>query len=204
MLRRRSVLLLCCLSLALILLVGQAAPAAAGGGPANGPPPAPTRLVIPKIKLDAAIEPVGLKSTRRGYEWDMVPNAAGWHDLSATPGHPGNTVLSGHNGSRAGRVFRNLWRLKVGDRITVFVGEQPFEYEVKERAIFRELFASKAQRTANAKWIGQFPDERLTLVTCHPTWTNTHRLVIVAVPVPPPSRDPLWGRPSFLPQPWSS
>ncbi len=188
--RRQLISRLWILGLVLALLAGQALPVAAGGGPNEGPLPPPTRLVIPELKLDAAIEPVGLQSTRRGYEWEIAPKAVGWHDLSATPGHSGNIVLSGHNGSRGGKVFRNLWRLKVGDRITVYVGEQPFEYEVSERAVLRDLFVSKARREANARWIDHFPEERLTLVTCHPSWTNTHRLVVVALPVPPPSVRP--------------
>lgn len=184
--RRRLILRLCVFGLVLAMLASQSLPVAAGSGPSEGPLPAPTRLVIPEIELDATIEPVGLQSTKRGYEWEIAPKAVGWHDLSARPGQDGNIVLSGHNGSLGGKVFRNLWRLKVGDRITVYVGEQPFEYEVSERAIFRDLFVSKARREANARWIDHFPEERLTLVTCHPSWTNTHRLVVVALPVPPP------------------
>ena len=35
----------------------------------------------------------------------------------------------------------------------------------------------------NARWIKSTKDERLTLVTCWPVDSNTHRLVVVAVPV---------------------
>jgi LPXTG-site transpeptidase (sortase) family protein len=38
-------------------------------------------------------------------------------------------------------------------------------------------------RQANARWIGPFNDERLTLVTCWPYTNNTHRVIVVAKPV---------------------
>jgi sortase A len=37
-------------------------------------------------------------------------------------------------------------------------------------------------RMANAEWLGGTDDERLTLVTCWPQKSNTHRLIIVARP----------------------
>lgn len=30
---------------------------------------------------------------------------------------------------------------------------------------------------ANARWIGDFLDERITLIACYPAWSNTHRVV---------------------------
>ncbi len=38
-------------------------------------------------------------------------------------------------------------------------------------------------RKANAEWIAPTTNERLTLVTCWPKRSNTHRLIIVAEPV---------------------
>jgi sortase A len=38
------------------------------------------------------------------------------------------------------------------------------------------------QRLANALWIMPSKDERLTLITCYPYDSNTHRLIIVARP----------------------
>ncbi len=40
-------------------------------------------------------------------------------------------------------------------------------------------------RLANAQWIEPSTDERLTLITCWPKDNNTHRLIIVAVPIQP-------------------
>lgn len=45
------------------------------------------------------------------------------------------------------------------------------------------VFASEYRRSQIAALLGQFGDERLTLVTCYPWFTNTHRLIVVAHPV---------------------
>jgi len=163
-------------------------PVTAGTGPPAPrvitPADLPARLVMPAIQLDSAIEPMALVETGGVYEWIAPDKAVGWHDTSALPGQVGNLVLSGHNASLGGQIFRNLYRAKVGDRFTIRTGQRAFIYEIAERHVLRELFTSRATRQANAAWIGEFPDERVTLVTCHPTWTNTHRLVLVARRIP--------------------
>ena len=50
--------------------------------------------------------------------------------------------------------------------------------------ILPEAGATLEQRLENSRWIGQSDDTRLTLITCWPAESNTHRLVIVAVPDP--------------------
>jgi LPXTG-site transpeptidase (sortase) family protein len=47
----------------------------------------------------------------------------------------------------------------------------------------REAGESSKTRMENASWIGESNDERLTLVTCWPYESNTHRLIVVARPV---------------------
>lgn len=176
--------LLLAVALILCAAVTRPLPVEAGSGPDGGVLAPPTRLVIPRIGLDAPIDPVSLRATDNGFEWDIPWSAVGWHNLSATPGHTGNTVLSGHNYSQGGKVFQKLWLLKPGDRFTVYVGDQAHNYVVAESVTFREILVSEHERNRNKRWIGPFPDERVTLVTCHPTWTNVGRLIIVGKPVP--------------------
>ena len=117
-------------------------------------------------------------------EWD-VPNwrAAGWLNTSALVGVPGNTVLEGHQ-DIDGRVFENLEYLKEGDEIQVQTASQTRKYVVALRTIVPEKGQSLEVRHKNARWIGPSNDERLTLVTCWPRNDNTHRLILVALPVP--------------------
>jgi LPXTG-site transpeptidase (sortase) family protein len=150
--------------------------------PATSPP---TRLVIPKIGIDIPVLPVGSKTvTMRGTRrvvWDDVPNAAGFHQGSAYPGNPGNTVINGHRDIQ-GAVFRHLDWVTVGDEIVVYVGEVAYHYTVTETLVVPEVFASSAQRAENLKLIGYMPEERLTLITCTPIALATHRLLVIAKP----------------------
>ena len=145
----------------------------------------PTRLVIPAIKLDAPVETVGWHTVEGVSQWD-VPNyfAAGWLMTSAPLGKAGNTAITGHH-NVAGEVFRNLVKLKPGDRITLYAQDQPFYYEVQSRRILPERGQSDEVRRANARWMQPTTDERITLITCWPYTSNTHRLIIVAKPVEP-------------------
>lgn len=88
-------------------------------------------------------------------------------------------MLSGHHNIK-GQVFRNLKDVRVGDALAIYAGDAAYAYVVTERMILREVGQPVAQRLANARWIGPFADERVTLVTCYPPWANTHRLVVVA------------------------
>jgi LPXTG-site transpeptidase (sortase) family protein len=149
-----------------------------------GPPPAsapPDRIVIPAIGLDAPVVPVGWTVTDEGAVWDAADYAAGWHQGSAYPGHVGNTVLSGHHNIK-GKVFRYLIDLQPDDEVFLYVGETAYRYVVTEKHIFEEKGKPEAVRRANAQWIAPTDDERLTLVTCWPYTSNTHRLIVVAKP----------------------
>jgi sortase A len=151
-------------------------------------PPAtmpPSRLVIPKIGVDIPVVPVGIRTVKVGGQaravWDDVANAGAFHETSAYPGNPGNTVINGHRDIK-GAVFLHLNKVAVGDEIVVYVGEVAYPYRVVEKMVVPETFASAAQRAENLKLIGYVPEERLTLVTCTPVGLATHRLLVIARP----------------------
>ena len=153
--------------------------------PAAGASP-PTRITIPSIGLDVPVRPVGMISyevageTR--YIWDTLPDTAAFHETSAYPGLPGNTVINGHRDIEAA-VFRDLGEVQVGDAIQVFVNEAVgYVYQVEEILVVPHTHASQDQHAANRKLLGYFPEVRLTLVTCEPVGSATHRLVIIARP----------------------
>jgi sortase A len=94
----------------------------------------------------------------------------------------GNTVINGHH-NVSGKVFGKLVDIEIQDIIEVRSGGKSFYYEVKEIIILKERDATLEERIKNASWIERTEDERLTLVTCHPKNTNTHRLLVIAFPV---------------------
>ena len=114
---------------------------------------------------------------------EVADYAAGFHEGMARPGHVGNTVLSGHNNIR-GEVFRDIHKLTRGDDIYLWVGNSPYHYKVSVVYRLPEKGAPPQIVADNAKWIQPTDDQRLTLVTCWPYWSNTHRTIVVAFPVP--------------------
>lgn len=150
-------------------------------------PGVPDRIVIPSIKLDAPV--VRAKSFRIDVDGQlfgqfMAPSrfATGWHPTSARLGEKGNTVLNGHH-NMLGMVFKNLVDVMVGDEIIMYSRDREYRYIVTQKMILLERDASVAVRVNNSRWLLRSTDERLTLVTCWPAASNTHRLVIVAAPV---------------------
>ena len=152
--------------------------------PADGPP---TWIEAPAIHLDAPVVEIGWTPTTldgaEATEWQVPDSAAGFHKGSAYPGHPGNTVISGHH-NIGGEVFRYLVDLQVGDQVTLYVGRVPYRYQVVHKELVREQGVSDEVRRDNARWITTTVDERLTLVTCWPYSGNSHRLIVVAFPIP--------------------
>ncbi len=152
--------------------------------PADG---LPTRITAPAIGLDAKVVLVRVKEQ---YEkgvlrrtWVAADYAAGFHQGTALPGHVGNTVISGHNNIR-GEVFRDLHKLRPGDEVLVWVGDNPYSYRVAFMYRLPIKDAPPEILNDNLQWIQPTDDQRLTLITCWPPWSNTHRTIIVAFPAP--------------------
>ncbi|MCB0160828.1 MAG: sortase [Caldilineaceae bacterium] len=144
----------------------------------------PDRLIIPAIDLDTPVVELGWSATadpsgRVFSQWDVAEYAAGWHKNSAPLSVGGNVVMSGHN-NILGSVFRELDQLREGDVATVTSGDIEYDYKINAVMIVPDKTATPEQRKENAKWIGGFDDDRLTLVSCWPRDDNTHRIIVVA------------------------
>jgi sortase A len=147
----------------------------------------PQRLVIPVIALDAPVLPTGyslIEIDGQVYQQWEAPSeyAAGWQQTSAYLGVPGNTVLNGHH-NIFGSVFGRLNELIEGDLIEVHSGDSVITYTITSKLLLSERGEPLSVRLENGRWMQSTTDERLTLVTCWPPDSNTHRLLIVAQPV---------------------
>lgn len=138
------------------------------------------RLVIPRIGVDAPIDPVGFD--RAGaMAAPATLDRVGWFDRGPAPGHEGDAVIDGHLGLPAQpAVFRQLARLHPGDEVrvvwpnghvTVFTvtGSQVVAADARPPDVF--------SRSGPA---------RLTLITCSGAWdqaksTYTDRLLVTAM-----------------------
>lgn len=151
----------------------------------------PRHIEIPSIDLDADIGFASLRDVeidgKTYQQWVAPADLVGWHYESAVLGEPGNTVLDGHH-NVFGEVFKNLSLVEKGDQIVIHSDYGDFYYKVASVMILPERFESSEVRLQNARWIQRSDDERLTLISCWPYESNTHRVIVVAFPIDVPDQ----------------
>jgi LPXTG-site transpeptidase (sortase) family protein len=121
-----------------------------------------TRISIPRIDFSAVVV--------EGTDRHSLLLGPGHLEGSAVPGGPGNSVITGHRDT----FFRHIAELKHGDEILVQRDGRSFSYEVTSRTIVNPSNIASIQPTK---------DNRLTLVTCYPTYyigPAPERLVVVS------------------------
>ncbi len=78
---------------------------------------------MPRLKIDAALDPLNLDADRV-----LVPpdyGRAGWYKAGPDPGEPGRTVIAGHVDSKTGPdVFAALHNARRGDRVLVRLADR--------------------------------------------------------------------------------
>ncbi len=161
-----------------IAVASQPSPSSgvAGGDPSAvttpttvaAPPAAPSgeavaMIKIPKIGLEqAVVEGTGVSDLRKG---------PGHYRNTPLPGQPGNAAIAGHR-TTYGAPFNRIDELGPGDAILVTTLQGNFKYIVSEAP----FPVSPSQNDV------LFPknDNRLTLTTCHPKYSASKRLIVVA------------------------
>jgi sortase A len=123
--------------------------AAASSQSAVSPEQMLTRVVIPKIKLDAIVV--------EGASPRQLSEGPGHLDQTAMPGEPGNSVITAHRDT----FFRHIYELNKGDEITVLRNGQTFRFAVTGKKVVKPDDVSVLRPT---------PDAQLTLITCYPTY----------------------------------
>jgi sortase A len=128
----------------------QAASAtAAGHGAAQAAGQALTRMLIPKINLDAIV--------LEGASRKQLSLGPGHITNTPLPGETGNAVITGHRDT----FFRHIFELGKGDEIDVQRNGQVFRYRVTDKKIVNPDDVSVLNRTGDAQ---------LTLITCYPIY----------------------------------
>jgi len=156
----------------------------------------PTRLVIPKMKLDTGVQEATLETSEQAgqaYTDFLVPyNAVGHLVTTVNPGELGNMVISGHHNLTAPNqfgkgLFGGLWDLQAGDTVYLFDGAgRAFAYAVSKSYYVKELGEPYAVRAEHGKEIfADTGDPVLTLITCWngtaaPYSGNTYRWIVSA------------------------
>jgi LPXTG-site transpeptidase (sortase) family protein len=149
-----------------------------------------TRLIlgveIPAIDINSPVVAVGWisKETAEGrpvIEWDSPESLAGWVVTSALPGDGSNIILYGHNNLHAS-IFRDLGKLRAGDEISLKTGEGKLVYRVSEVLFLQTTFADPETLKSYEQYLQPTKEEQLTIISCWPPASNTHRVVVVAEP----------------------
>jgi LPXTG-site transpeptidase (sortase) family protein len=91
-----------------------------------------TRLVIPKISLDAPVLLAPIEN--RTWKVDHLGQTVGHLEATASPGSNSNIVLAGHVTLATGGYgpFANLVQLVPGDMVIVYEGDQEFFYVIED------------------------------------------------------------------------
>jgi sortase A len=127
----------------------QAASASTPGAPKLTAEDMLTRVVIPKINLDAIVV--------EGASRKKLSEGPGHVKETATPGEPGNAVITAHRDT----FFRHIYELNKGDDILIRRNGQVFKYQVTGKKIVMPEDVGVLKQT---------PDPQLTLITCYPTY----------------------------------
>lgn len=135
-------------------------------------PASPVRLIIPKIKVDAVIESLGL-TAEGAVDSPKDPAKTAWYNLGPRPGDNGNAIISGHYGPwKDGRksVFDNLSKLKKGDKILV-----KDDNGISISFVVREI--KRYDKNAQATEVFNSTDGKshLNIITCGGVWSKVTR-----------------------------
>lgn len=122
------------------------------------------RISIPTLGVDSWIV--------AGSKLKYLEKGPGVFPKSAMPGHLGNFAVAGHRTSY-GAPFGDIDRLKKGDLITVTSQEGTFNYSVTRSEVVPPTDVSVLRTVDPTRAVA-------TLITCHPKWTSSNRLVVHA------------------------
>lgn len=120
------------------------------------------RMTVPRIGLDTWVV--------AGAKYEQLELGPGVFTSSPLPGQKGNLSIAGHRTSY-GAPFEHLDALVYGDTVTFRTPQGMFTYMVT---------SSEIVPATNIDVVRTLDPERatLTLITCHPKWTSTNRLVV--------------------------
>jgi LPXTG-site transpeptidase (sortase) family protein len=140
----------------------------------------PSRLVIPRIGVNARIESRGLDAYRNMLTPKDFHDVA-WFNQGPMPGQPGNALLNGHVDWWTGSaVFTRLGELRPGDKVIVIRGDGT---RLTFKVTGRQTVAAGARV---ASLFARSKAATLTLITCAGAWNplilgTTSRLLVSAV-----------------------
>ena len=123
------------------------------------PGPAPRTWRFRSVDIDTDVTEGGVIVNKQGQlEWQTVPFIAVQYRETALVGARGNAVISGHVVTISeGNVFRNLYKVNIGDEVKVHTADGHFTYIVDD---------VKLVPPSSIEVMAQTKSPTLTLITC--------------------------------------
>ena len=118
-------------------------------------------LEIPQINLEQYVV--------TGTSTEALAYGPGYYTKTSTPGNRGNVGIAGHR-TTYGAPFSDLDKLQTGDEIMLTVGTETFKYIIDEILII--------DPDQGERYLYNRGDERITLTTCHPKFSDKLRLIV--------------------------
>ena len=118
-------------------------------------------LEIPQINLEQYVV--------TGTSAEALTYGPGHYTKTSTPGNRGNVGIAGHR-TTYGAPFSDLDKLQTGDQIMLTVGTDKFKYIIDEILI--------VDPDQGERYLYNRGDERITLTTCHPKFSDKLRLIV--------------------------
>lgn len=133
-------------------------------------------LRIPALRVTT---PVAQGIGKRGV---LDKGYVGHYPGTAQPGESGNFALAGHRNSH-GEPFRRINRLRAGDEVRIETRDAHFVYVVDQTLpqtapSDRGVIAPVPRSRVKPRYGYAVPGRYLTLTTCTPEFSSTHRLVV--------------------------
>lgn len=142
-------------------------------------------ISIPSLNIVGTVIPVGWRVDFSGdlsggnFEWDSPGGDVGWVITSALPDQPGNIILYGHN-NIYGKIFKDLYDIKEGDVIKLATQTTVWEYRTRYILLLPVSGVDDNQVKQYQKYLQPTADARVTIISCWPPFSNTHRVVVIA------------------------
>ena len=146
--------------------------------------PPGNRLIIPDLNINAPLidteENGVIDFSKENFDQELTKGVVKY-PTTPTPGNKGNTLIFGHTSSEwwkkneYGVIFRNIPKLKAGQKFYVIWNGKKTAYEMLERKVVRPKDVEN--------YYHEFSDKNesyLTLMGCYPIWTADKRMMVVA------------------------
>ncbi len=141
------------------------------------------QIQIARIHVNAPVVPVGWQAddvTGDQLEWESPDASVGWAVSSSLPDQDGNIILYGHNNLHS-NVFMHLDQLEAGDAVDLRTGKGIYTYRVDSVEII-PVTDPMAEAEAVRQYFQTGGEPRLTILSCWPPTSNTHRVIVIARP----------------------